>query len=91
MGIGASIFLIAVGAILAFAVNAQVAGIDINVIGWILMGAGVLGLLMTLLVFAPRRRRVVRETGVPYGAVVADGTPATPRNVVTTEVRDDVV
>jgi len=91
MGIGASIFLIAVGAILAFAVNAQVAGVDIHVIGWILMGAGVLGLLMALLVFAPRRRRRVVESGVPYGAVVADGTPATSRNVVTTEVRDDVV
>ncbi|MGD9957362.1 MAG: DUF6458 family protein [Candidatus Nanopelagicales bacterium] len=91
MGIGASIFLIAVGAICAFAVDAQVAGIDIQVIGWILMGAGVLGLLLTLLIFAPRRRRIVRETGVPYGAVVADSTPAASRNVVTTEVRDDVV
>ena len=59
MGIGASIFLLAVGAILAFAVNMQVAGVDIHVIGWILMGAGVLGLLMTLVVFAPRRRRQV--------------------------------
>ena len=91
MGIGVSVFLLAVGAILAFAVNAQVAGVDIQVIGWILMAAGVVGLLMTLLVFAPRRRRVVRETGVPYGSVAPDGTPLGSRNVVTTEVRDDVV
>ncbi len=91
MGIGASIFLLAVGAILAFAVDAQVAGVDLEVIGWILMGAGVLGLLMTLLVFAPRRRRTVRETGVPYGSVAPDGTVPVSRNVVTTEVRDDVV
>ncbi|MFC6239589.1 DUF6458 family protein [Longivirga aurantiaca] len=91
MGIGASIFLLAVGAILAFAVNAQVAGIDIQVVGWVLMGAGVIGLLMTLLVFAPRRRRLVRETGVPYGSVAPDGDLPVSRNVVTTEVRDDVV
>ena len=91
MGIGASIFLLAVGAILAFAVNMQVAGVDINVIGWILMGAGVLGLLMTLLVFAPRRRRQVIETGVPYGSVAPEGTVPVSRNVVTTEIRDDVV
>ena len=35
MGIGASIFLIAVGLILALAVNITVSGIDIKVIGWI--------------------------------------------------------
>ena len=91
MGIGASILLLAVGAILTFAVDAQVAGVDIKVIGWILMGAGVLGLLLTLLFFAPRRRREVVEVGVPYGAVAPDGTPAASQNVVTTEVRDDVV
>jgi hypothetical protein len=55
MGIGASIFLIAVGAILAFAVNASVSGLDIAVVGWILIGAGVVGLALTLIVFAPRR------------------------------------
>jgi hypothetical protein len=56
MGIGASIFLVAVGAILAFAVNASVSGLDIAVVGWILMAAGVVGLAVTLLVFAPRNR-----------------------------------
>jgi hypothetical protein len=65
MGIGASIFLIAVGLILALAVNFDVSGLDIAVIGWILVVAGVVGLLMTMLVFGPRRtaRRdtVVRE------------------------------
>jgi UPF0716 family protein affecting phage T7 exclusion len=57
MGIGASIFLVAVGAILAFAVNASVSGLDIAVVGWILMAAGVVGLAVTLFVFAPRNRR----------------------------------
>ncbi len=55
MGIGVSIFLIAVGAVLAFAVNTSVSGLDIAVVGWILMGVGVLGLAMTLFIFGPRR------------------------------------
>jgi Domain of unknown function (DUF6458) len=47
MYIGTSIFLIALGAILAFAVTATVAGIDIQTAGWILMLAGGLGLLIS--------------------------------------------
>lgn len=56
MGIGASVFLIAVGAILAFAVNTTVQGLDIAVVGYILMIAGVLGLALTLFIFGPRSR-----------------------------------
>jgi len=56
MGIGVSIFLIAVGAILAFAVNVTVSGLDINVVGYILMIAGVIGLIMTAFIWGPRRR-----------------------------------
>jgi hypothetical protein len=56
MGIGASVFLLAIGAILAFAVNTTVSGIDINVIGVILMVAGAIGLAMTMLVFGRRDR-----------------------------------
>jgi Domain of unknown function (DUF6458) len=55
MGIGASVFLVAIGAILAFAVNASISGLDIAVVGWILMVAGIVGLALTLIVFAPRR------------------------------------
>ncbi|MFI5837894.1 DUF6458 family protein [Micromonospora sp. NPDC051300] len=61
MGIGTSIFLIAVGAILTFALNASVGGVDLDVVGWILMAAGVLGLVMTTLVWG-RRRQVVTTT-----------------------------
>jgi Flp pilus assembly protein protease CpaA len=62
MGIGVSIFLIAVGAILTFAVNATVSGVSIQTVGVILMIAGALGLIVTLMIFAPRRRAsVVRE------------------------------
>ncbi|ATO14216.1 hypothetical protein CO540_10650 [Micromonospora sp. WMMA2032] len=64
MGIGTSIFLIAVGAILTFALNANVGGVDLDVVGWILMAAGVLGLIMTTLVWG-RRRQVVTTTEQP--------------------------
>ena len=59
MGIGASVFLLAVVAILAFAVDYTVSGVDINVVGGILMVAGAIGLLMTSLVFGRRDRDAV--------------------------------
>ena len=59
MGIGTSIFLIAVGAILTFALNASIGGLDLDVVGWILMAAGVLGLIMTTVIWGNRRREVV--------------------------------
>ena len=66
MGIGGSIFLLAVGAILAFAVEADISGLDINVIGWILMAAGLAGLIITLWYWNSRRRTVVtRQTQEP--------------------------
>lgn len=77
MGIGVSIFLLAVGAILAFAVEAEVAGLDIAVVGYILMAAGVIGLLLTLFLWGPRRRssvqqRAVYDDGAPGGRVVEE-------------------
>lgn len=56
MGITVSIILLAAGAILAFAVDAQVSGLDISTVGIILMIAGGIGLVMTLLVWSPRNR-----------------------------------
>ena len=64
MGIGASVFLIALGAIFAFAVNFEVAGLDIKVIGIILMIAGAVGLALTLLVFGRRDRGTVAQDRV---------------------------
>ena len=49
MGIGTSIFLIAVGAILYFAVNADISGLEISTIGLILMIVGVVGLVISLI------------------------------------------
>lgn len=62
MGIGVSVFLIAVGAILTFAVTAEVSGVDISTVGVILMIVGAIGLLATLVIFGGRR--TTRETVV---------------------------
>ncbi len=66
MGIGTSIFLIALGAILKFAVNAEVSGLEISTIGVILMIAGILGLLVSLYFMSVSARRdpVARDRDV---------------------------
>jgi hypothetical protein len=72
MSIGTSILLIAVGAILRYAVTATVSGISLGTVGLILMLVGILGLLLSLLymfAWSPRRDRVVRDRVVerdPY-------------------------
>lgn len=57
MGIGTSIFLIAVGAVLKFAVTASVSGIEIATVGVILMVVGAIGLLISLFLLAQARDR----------------------------------
>jgi hypothetical protein len=59
MTIGASIFLIAVGAILKYAVDVTVSGIEIQTIGLILMIAGVVGLVIGLFLLTQARGRPV--------------------------------
>ena len=71
MGLGVGIFLIAVGAILTFAVNANTNGaVDLATVGWILMAVGALGVLLSLIFwsswagpgyFSGRRRTYVEE------------------------------
>lgn len=66
MGIGVSIFFIAVGAILTFAVNASVNGINIATVGVILMVVGGIGLLWSAIVMGTagyRSRGAVYEGG----------------------------
>ncbi len=46
---GGSIFLIALGAILAYAVSVDAEGFNLNTIGFIMMGAGALGVILTLI------------------------------------------
>ena len=68
MGLGTSLLLIAVGAILHFAVTATVSGIELQTVGTILMVVGIIGLLISLLymtLWADRRRDVpVADRGV---------------------------
>ena len=73
MGLGVGIFLTAVGAILAFAVNATVSGVNIHTVGWILMIVGIIGIVLSMIFWSswagpgyftdggPRRRRTVIE------------------------------
>lgn len=72
MGIGVSVFLIALGAILTFALEVDAEGINLNTVGIILMVVGIIGLLASMLFwssFAPfrretREREVVRDRDV---------------------------
>jgi hypothetical protein len=49
MGLGVSILLIAAGAILAWAVNADVSGVDIQTVGWILLVVGIVGAVLSMI------------------------------------------
>lgn len=65
MGIGISLILLAVGAVLTWAVSYEVSGLDLNVVGVILMVVGAIGLVLSMLFwssFAPYGRREVVET-----------------------------
>lgn len=56
MTIGTSIFVIAVGAILRYAINDEVESIDLETVGLILMIAGAVGLVLGLFLYAQGRR-----------------------------------
>ncbi len=65
-GVSTSLILIVMGAILAFAVNARISGVNIAGVGVILLIVGILGLVLSFLMLAdygtsPRRRRVYRD------------------------------
>jgi hypothetical protein len=89
MGLGGSIALIAIGLILAFAVDVNIAGLDERLIGLILAGAGVLGLVLYLVVWAPRRRSAMSSRVRREGALA----PLPPRGGYVEERRvyDDPV
>jgi hypothetical protein len=72
MGIPVSILLITAGAILAFAVDATTSGVNIHAVGWILMAAGLVGLVLSLILwdswagggyFGRTRRTAVYDEG----------------------------
>ena len=68
MGLGTSLFLLVLGAILKFAVTISVAGLKLEVVGLILMVAGAFGLIASLLWMQSwsRRRREMLVTREPY-------------------------
>ena len=59
MSLGAGIFLIAVGAILAFAITVTPTWIDLHVVGYILMAAGVIVLILGIILIMRHRRSTV--------------------------------
>ena len=65
MGIGSGIFLFVVGAILTFALNIETSVINLDLVGYILMGAGVVVFLISLVLVLRKRSSVstVREVG----------------------------
>jgi hypothetical protein len=74
VGIGASVFLFAIGAILAFAVDVQTRGVNWNTVGVILMVVGAIGLLMSMLFWTSwspyRRQTTIVEDDVIHEDVV---------------------
>ena len=81
MGIGLSLLLMAAGAVLTWAVSAEVSGVSLEAVGVILLAVGALGLIVSLVVWGPRsgrrvrRERVVDDHGRGYDRVeqVNDG------------------
>jgi hypothetical protein len=75
MGIGVSIFLIALGAVLTFALNVSVPGIDLGTVGIILMIVGALGLVASMVIWGPRRRAPVSGEVVEERRIYDDRPP----------------
>ncbi len=67
MSIGASLFLIAVGAILRYAVTESISGIELQTVGLILMIVGIIGLVVSVIwmVTSARGQPVVRDPRDP--------------------------
>jgi low affinity Fe/Cu permease len=83
MRIGSSIFLIALGAILAWAITpGLIPNVDLTLIGYILMAVGVIGLIASLVIASPGRSRRVSET-----RAVVD--PSTGERITRNESRDN--
>ncbi|MCW2622270.1 MAG: hypothetical protein JWL64_1872 [Frankiales bacterium] len=64
MGIGISVLLLAVGAILSFAVRDNLNDVDLSVVGYILMAAGLIGLAWSIYLTQRSRTTIVRDETV---------------------------
>ena len=73
MGLGASLFLVAAGAILIWGVTGELANLDVDAIGVILIVIGILGLVLSMIFWSSwggvggRRRATYVEEGPPPG------------------------
>lgn len=76
MGIGIGLLLAAAGAILAFAVNKQVSGVNVHAVGWILLIIGIVGVALSMIFWSSwagpgywtsrRRTTTVEDSAPPY-------------------------
>ena len=78
MGLGVSLILIAAGAIMAWAVNVDTNGFNVNTVGYILLVVGIVGALLSMIFWSSwagpgyfaggggRRRTIVEDDGPPY-------------------------
>ncbi|WP_217183841.1 DUF6458 family protein [Streptomyces sp. AC495_CC817] len=86
MSIGTGVVLFVIGAILVYAVNVEVDWVNLDMVGYILMGAGVIVFLVGIVLLARRRRtESVSRTVVDP----ATGQPTTHRTV--SAPNDDVI
>jgi hypothetical protein len=74
MGIGVSLILIAVGAVVAWAVHVTTSGFNVHTVGYILLVVGIVGLVLSLIFWSSwaglgyfGRRRTVTDTGLAGG------------------------
>src|SRR5581483_4904155 len=80
MGIGVSIILIAVGAVLAFAVHVTTSGFNVHTVGYILLVVGIVGALLSLMFWSS-------WGGFGSRAVVEEGPATRRRTIIEDEVR----
>ena len=72
MGVGVSLILVAAGAVLVWAVNVSVSGVDLQAVGWVLFVVGIVGLVVSMIFWSSwggpaafGRRRYVEEDAPP--------------------------
>jgi hypothetical protein len=83
MGIGSGIFLFVVGAIVAFAINVLVSWVNLDLVGYLLMGAGVVVFIISLVLVLRRRSSIATtRTGID---------PASGERVVQNETKSDTL
>jgi len=86
MKIGFSIFLLAVGAILSFAVKDAISGVNLAMVGYIMMGAGAIGLIITLIMMSSDRKSIHTETRTVNGEPVLNSTTSSTQRGIDTQL-----